>query len=115
MKRGRWWRRLSPTRHERLLEYQLPAQAPKAAGRGNETAGAARRRHDGYWTADGSQTGDALRRPAAVRRLVRSLVKEPRLLLFDEPLSNLDASLRLSMRSEIGISQIMERKVTLVL
>jgi ABC-type sugar transport system ATPase subunit len=33
--------------------------------------------------------------------LGRALVKEPNLLLFDEPLSNLDARLRLSMRSEI--------------
>ncbi len=33
--------------------------------------------------------------------LGRALVKEPGLLLFDEPLSNLDARLRLSMRSEI--------------
>ncbi len=31
----------------------------------------------------------------------RALVKEPRVLLFDEPLSNLDARLRLTMRSEI--------------
>lgn len=33
--------------------------------------------------------------------LGRALVKEPSLLLFDEPLSNLDARLRLTMRSEI--------------
>ena len=33
--------------------------------------------------------------------LGRALIKEPGLLLFDEPLSNLDARLRLSMRSEI--------------
>ncbi len=33
--------------------------------------------------------------------LGRALVKEPNLLLFDEPLSNLDARLRLSMRAEI--------------
>jgi ABC-type sugar transport system ATPase subunit len=34
------------------------------------------------------------------------LVKEPKLLLFDEPLSNLDARLRLSMRGEIKRLQI---------
>ncbi|MFC1959775.1 ABC transporter ATP-binding protein [Chloroflexota bacterium] len=33
--------------------------------------------------------------------LARSLVMEPRVLLFDEPLSNLDAKLRTQMRSEI--------------
>ena len=33
--------------------------------------------------------------------LGRALIKEPNLLLFDEPLSNLDARLRLTMRGEI--------------
>jgi iron(III) transport system ATP-binding protein len=33
--------------------------------------------------------------------LARALVMEPKLLLFDEPLSNLDAKLRVQMRSEI--------------
>ncbi len=38
--------------------------------------------------------------------LGRALVKEPDLLLFDEPLSNLDARLRLTMRAEIKRLQI---------
>ncbi len=38
--------------------------------------------------------------------LGRALVKEPGLLLFDEPLSNLDARLRLSMRGEIKRLQV---------
>ncbi|MCY4451713.1 MAG: ABC transporter ATP-binding protein [Immundisolibacterales bacterium] len=46
--------------------------------------------------------------------LARALVKDPTLLLLDEPLSNLDASLRLVMRTEIKALQ--ERlKVTTVL
>ncbi len=38
--------------------------------------------------------------------LGRALVKQPDLLLFDEPLSNLDARLRLSMRGEIKRLQL---------
>jgi len=38
--------------------------------------------------------------------LGRALVKKPGLLLFDEPLSNLDARLRMSMRSEIKRLQL---------
>ena len=50
--------------------------------------------------------GRAQKMPFASHSSFRALVKEPSLLLFDEPLSNLDARLRLTMRSEIKRLQL---------
>src|SRR5215472_16038394 len=46
--------------------------------------------------------------------LARAVVKEPQLLLLDEPLSNLDATLRLTMRTEIKALQKKLRVTTIL-
>ena len=38
--------------------------------------------------------------------LGRAIVRDPKVFLFDEPLSNLDAKLRVAMRSEIGRAHV---------
>jgi len=42
-----------------------------------------------------------LRRPAPARRDGPRIVRQPKVFLFDEPLSNLDAKLRIALRVEI--------------
>ena len=51
--------------------------------------------------ADQAQAEAALRRPAPAVALGRAIVREPEAFLMDEPLSNLDAQLRVQTRAEI--------------
>ncbi len=55
----------------------------------------------------------AVRRPTPACRNRRAIVREPEVFLFDEPLSNLDAALRVQMRTELsGLHQ--DLKATMI-
>ena len=88
--------------HERAGERLLrPVSMP--GGQGARARAGARRSSQMLGLA-GLRAAPALRalgRPAAARRVARALVLEPEVLLFDEPLSNLDAKLRRRVREEI--------------
>jgi len=51
-----------------------------------------------YWTAGQA----AFRRQRQRVAVGRAIVRKPKVFLFDEPLSNLDAKLRVAMRAEIS-------------
>ena len=49
-----------------------------------------------------AEADGAVGRPAPACAIGRAIVREPKVFLFDEPLSNLDAELRVQMRVEIA-------------
>lgn len=81
---SRW---LSPDARRRIREAQEQGRQVAA------TLGI-----DHLWTRKPAQLSGGQRQRVA---LARAMVRRPSLFLFDEPLSNLDASLRQSLRSEI--------------
>jgi iron(III) transport system ATP-binding protein len=91
-----------PLRMQKKTESEIRKQVTKVLGLVGLEALATRRPH--------MLSGGQQQRVA----LARSLAQEPKLLLFDEPLSNLDASLRGQLRKEIRSIQ-QELKITAIL
>ena len=85
------------------VAYGLRARGLPRAGIAARVAAALKTVHlEGY----GPRTPDQLSGGQQQRvGLARAMVVEPRVLLFDEPLSNLDAKLRVEMRGEIRALQ----------
>ena len=87
--------------YERVREHRLRAAGAQVRRSRDRAAGDARRRHAGHHhllQRLPRQLSGGQRQRVAIGR---AIVRNARLFLFDEPLSNLDAQLRDGMRSEI--------------
>ena len=83
-----------------LQNIEFPLKVRKCRA-GAAPQGAGHCRAAGHRRAARPQARQDQRRPASAGSLARALVRSPHAFLMDEPLSNLDASLRASMRAEI--------------
>ena len=85
-------------RAEHHLRHGEPRRAEGGAGRGGRARSATLLHIEALLDRKPSQLSGGQRQRVAMGR---ALVRDPVLFLFDEPLSNLDAKLRVEMRTEI--------------
>jgi ABC-type sugar transport system ATPase subunit len=88
--------------HDGRAERRLPAQDGRRRARRDRPRRRRRRRQGRHRPPAAANAGPALGRPAAARRAGARDRRQPRLFLLDEPLSNLDAKLRLETRLELS-------------
>ena len=77
------------------MSFALDGRCRQTGGCPQDRSG---RAHPGAGAAARTQAAATVRRPAPARRHRRAIVRNPKVFLFDEPLSNLDAALRVQMR-----------------
>ena len=99
--------------HDRDRQHRLPAADPEDAPGGAPGEGRRDRRGTRPGRADGTPAGPALRGQQQRVALARAIAYRPPVFLFDEPLSNLDARLRLEARTflkrlqrELGVTTV---------
>ncbi len=88
--------------HERLREHRLRAREPGPAPRRDQAEGREGGGDAAAHALSGPPPQGLVRRPAPAVAIGRAIVRGAKVFLFDEPLSNLDAALRVQTRMEIA-------------